>query len=228
MFRHCLQEAESAKTAVMQPEIRIYNIITSKEVNVKYKWRNGMNYIWSGMIIISVICGAVNGKIDETAAAAMDGAGAAVVFLISLSGALCFWNGFMKIAENSGAAKVVRKLLMPIISRLFNGAGREAKEYIAMNMSANLLGMGNAATPMGINAMKALDRENKSPDRISKNMCMLVALNTASIQLFPSTIIAIRQAAGAAAAADIVVPVLISSFSGCIAAAGAVKLFIRR
>lgn len=187
-----------------------------------------MNYIWSAMIIISVICGALNGNLDETAAAALDGAGAAVGFMITLSGALCFWNGFMKIAESSGAAGGVRKVLMPLITFLFKGAGEKARKYIAMNMSANLLGMGNAATPMGINAMKELDKENTKPEKASKNMCMLVALNTASIQLFPSTIIAVRQAAGAVNGADIIVPVLFASFGGCVAAIAAVKLFIRR
>lgn len=185
-----------------------------------------MNYIWSGMIIISLICAAANGRLNETAAAALDGANASVTFLISLAGAMCFWNGFLKIAENSGAAGAVQRLLMPVVKRLFRDAPEKAREYITMNMSANLLGMGNAATPMGIKAMSELDKANKGSPHASKNMCMLVALNTASIQLIPSTILAIRQAAGAAEPASVVIPILAASFGGCIAAVTAVKLFL--
>ncbi|MDO5398675.1 MAG: spore maturation protein [bacterium] len=187
-----------------------------------------MNYIWSGMIIISLICAAANGCLDETAAAALDGANASVTFLISLAGAMCFWNGFLKIAENSGASGAVRRLLMPAVQLLFRDAPEKAKEYITMNMSANLLGMGNAATPMGIKAMNELDKANGGALHASKNMCMLVAINTASIQLVPSTIMAIRQAAGAAEPASVVLPILIASFGGCAAAVTAVKIFIRR
>ena len=187
-----------------------------------------MNYIWSGMILISLICATVNGRMDETVAAALDGANASVTFLISLAGAMCFWNGFLKIAEKSGAAKSVQKLLMPVVGRLFHNAPEKAREYITMNMSANLLGMGNAATPMGIKAMNELDIANGRSPRASKDMCMLVAINTASIQLVPSTILALRQAAGSAEPASVVLPVLIASLGGCIAAVTAVKLFIRR
>lgn len=187
-----------------------------------------MNYIWSGMILISLICAAVNGRIDETAAAALDGANASVTFLISLAGAMCFWNGFLKIAENSGASGAVQRLLMPIVKRLFRNAPEKAREYITMNMSANLLGMGNAATPMGIKAMNELDKANGGSLYASNDMCMLVAMNTASIQIVPSTILAIRQAVGAAEPASIVMPILIASFGGCIAAVTAVKIFIKR
>lgn len=187
-----------------------------------------MNYIWSGMVIISLICAAVNGSMDKTVAAALDGANASVTFLISLAGAMCFWNGFLKIAESSGAAGAVQRILAPVVKRLFRNAPQKAREYITMNMSANLLGMGNAATPMGIKAMNELDKSNERKLHASKDMCMLVALNTASIQLFPSTIIALRQAAGSSEPASVVLPVLIASFGGCVAAVTAVKIFIRR
>lgn len=185
-----------------------------------------MNYIWSGMVIISLICAAFSGRLDETAAAALEGADASVKFLISLAGALCFWNGLLKIAEASGVSGAVRRLLMPVVKMLFKGAPEKAREYIAMNMSANLLGMGNAATPMGIKAMSELDKVNNKPLYASKHMCMLVALNTASIQLVPSTILAIRQAAGAANPESVVIPILAASFGGCLAAVTAVKIFI--
>ena len=187
-----------------------------------------MNYIWSGMVLISLICAAVNGSMDETVAAALDGANASVTFLISLAGAMCFWNGFLKIAESSGTSKAVQKLLMPVVKCLFRDAPEKAREYITMNMSANLLGMGNAATPMGIKAMNELDAANGRSFHASKDMCMLVALNTASIQLVPTTILALRQAAGSAEMASVVLPILISSLGGCIAAVMAVKIFIRR
>lgn len=179
------------------------------------------------MILISLIFAAANGTLAQTSAAAAEGAAAAVKFMISLAGTLCFWNGFMKIAENSGAAAAVQRLLMPLIGLLFPNAGMNTKKYISMNMSANLLGMGNAATPMGIKAMNEMDKENAVPEKASKNMCMLVAINTAAVQLFPTTIISLRSAAGSGSPESVTIAILAASTCGFLAAAAAVKIFIR-
>lgn len=187
-----------------------------------------MNYIWCGMIIVSIIVSIFNGTVNETINAAFEGAKSAVFTVLSFAGVMCFWTGIMKIAEKSGLSKKIEKLLRPIISFLFPNAGTEAKKYISINMSANLLGMGNAATPMGIKAMQCLDKENKRPLYASDNMCMLVILNTTSLQLIPTTIIALRVAANSAKPFSIILPIWISSLTAVIVAVTLAKLYFRR
>ena len=184
-----------------------------------------MNYIWCGMIIISIIVSIFNGTTDATINAAFDGAKAAVDTILALAGVMCFWTGIMKIAEKSGLSDKVERLLRPLIHFLFPNSSGEAKKYIAMNMSANLLGMGNAATPMGIKAMLALDKENPKPTYASDDMCMLVVLNTTSLQLIPTTIIALRAAANSANPFSVIVPIWISSLTAVVAAVTAAKLW---
>ena len=140
-----------------------------------------MNYIWCLMIIVSIVVSIFNGTVDQTINGAFEGAKSAVFTVLSFAGVMCFWTGIMKIAENAGLSQKLEKLLKPIINFLFPNAGQNAKKYIAVNMSANILGMGNAATPMGIKAMQCLDKENNNPLYTSKNMCMLVVLNTTSV-----------------------------------------------
>ena len=187
-----------------------------------------MNYIWCGMIVISIIVAIFNGTVDATMNAAFEGAASAVFTLLSFAGVMCFWTGVMKIAEKTGLSGKVEKLLRPVINFLFPRAGSEAKKYIAMNMSANLLGMGNAATPMGIKAMECLDRENKNPLYASDDMCMLVVLNTTSIQLIPTTIIALRVAAASADPFSIILPIWISSLTAVLVAVFLAKLYFGR
>lgn len=170
-----------------------------------------MNYIWCGMLIFSFIAAAVNGCTEETAAAIFDGAGAAISTALSLAGALCFWTGIMRIAEKSGVSEKFKKILSPIVKRLFPDTGEKAREYITMNMTANILGMGNAATPMGIKAMNELDRENKNPLYASAAMCLFVVLNTTSFQFLPSTVIALRTACGSEKPFAVILPIWIAS-----------------
>lgn len=183
-----------------------------------------MNYIWSAMIIIALVCGAATGRLDATIAAAFEGADAAVKTLLSMAGVMCFWTGFLKIAEKSGAAAKVAKLLSPLVKWLFKGENDKAREYIAMNMTANILGMGNAATPMGIKAMTELEKTNPIKEKPSKSMCMLVAMNTASIQLVPTTILSLRAAAGSADPASVMPLIWIASLGGFVAAVVAVRV----
>lgn len=187
-----------------------------------------MNYIWCGLIIISLITAAVNGNMEVTINAAFDGAKAAVDTILALAGVMCFWTGIMKIAEKSGLSDKIEKLLRPLITFLFPNSSNEAKKYISMNMSANLLGMGNAATPMGIKAMQTLDKENPRPEYASDDMCMLVVLNTTSLQLIPTTIIALRTAANSANPFSVILPIWISSLTAVVAAVTVAKLWQRR
>ena len=148
----------------------------------------------------SIICGIATGRLPEVSAAVLDGAGSAVTLAISLCGVMCLWSGLMKVAEECGAVRLMSSFLSPVLSRLFRGLkkGGRAMQLIAMNLSANILGLGNATTPLGIQAMEAIQQEESPGDgTASDNMIMLTVLNTASLQLIPATAAALRTACGA-------------------------------
>ncbi len=171
-----------------------------------------LNYIWSAMIVISLGISFVNGTAGEVCTALCDGAAEGVSLAIGIAGIMAFWTGIMKIAENSGLVKIIAAIFRPIIGFLFPEARKdnEVCGAIAMNMTANFFGMGNAATPLGLSAMKRLSRYSDK-QRASNSMCMLGVVNSASIQLIPSTIIAMRAATGSRAPGEIIVPVWIVS-----------------
>lgn len=176
-----------------------------------------MNFIWSFMVIVSIITAIITGRVDETVNAVFEGASTAVSTLISFAGAMCFWTGIMKISEKSGVSNLICRFIAPVVTRLFPNSSETARRYISMNITANMLGMGNAATPMGMLAAQTLDEENPNPEKPSVNMCMLVTLNTTSFQLIPSTIIALRAAAGSHNPTSIILPVWIASaFAVCV------------
>lgn len=189
-----------------------------------------LNYIWSGMILISFAVAIFTGRIEETTAAAMDGAGNAIQTCIGLLGVMCLWSGLARIAENSGLTSVFAKLLRPVTKIIFPKLKKDspALNAIVLNMVANLLGMGNAATPLGIAAMKELDKENRHRGTASNEMCMFVVINTASIQLIPSTVISLRQMFGSANPSEIVVPVWICSICAVVMGVLAAKFFEKR
>lgn len=178
-----------------------------------------MNYAWCGMIVISFICACINGSISQTMDAMFEGAKESVFTLLSFTGVMCFWTGILKVGEDAGISKFLQMLFAPIIRLLFPKSGPKAREFIALNISANILGMGNAATPMGIKAMEELDRENPVSDKPSKSMCLFTILNTSCFTLIPSSVIALRTAAGSAAPYDIILPTwgaaLSALFIGC-------------
>ncbi len=189
-----------------------------------------LNYIWCGMILLSLAVGAFDGKLEAVTAAAMDGAGAAVEMCIGLLGVMCLWTGIAKIAENSGLTRAFAKLLRPVTKVLFPKLKKDsaAMNAIVMNMVANLLGMGNAATPLGIAAMKELYRENGKRGFASNEMCMFVVINTASIQLIPSTVIALRQMFGSQNPSGIIFPVWVCSVCALVMGVTAAKFFEKR
>lgn len=172
---------------------------------------NLINYIWGAIIIISVIFGILSGNTSKMASAFMDGADSAVSMTISLLGIMCFWTGIMKIAENTGVTDLIAKLLNPLINFLFPKLkDKEAKNAIVMNITANMLGMSNAATPLGLKAMERL-KKYANGNTATDDMCMFVVINTASIQLIPSTVIAIRQSAGSVNPTEIIPAVWLCS-----------------
>lgn len=170
-----------------------------------------MNFIWLFLIIISFVIGAINGKLDAVVNAILSGAEASIKLAIGLCGVMVFWLGIMKIAEKSGVVEWLSKVLTPVVSFLFPELDKKNKALgnIAMNFSANALGLANAATPMGLKAMEELQKVNKDKDSASDSMCMLLAMNTAGFQLIPATVIAILATVGAANPTEIIVPTFI-------------------
>lgn len=189
-----------------------------------------MNYIWPVMIIISLVFGALNGRLDSTVAAAFSGAESAVNAVIAMAGMFCFWSGLLKLAEKSGFSKILAKIISPFLGRIFPKLSRESKAFshITMNVVANLMGMGNAATPAGIDAMCELDKINGYSPHASDEMCLLVVLNTASMQLIPTTILSLRAAAGSVNPAAVIVPIWVVSAISLISAVVMMKFIIRR
>lgn len=170
-----------------------------------------MNYIWGGMIIISLIVSVFTGRVEQTAAAAVSGAGDAVNLTVSLMGIMCLWTGISKIGEDGGLLRLISKVLNPVLRVIFPKLDPDSKGFrrIVMNVVANLLGMGNAATPLGINAVTELWNENGKKSTATNEMCMFVVLNTASLQLIPSTLISLRQSYGSANPGDVILPIWI-------------------
>ena len=157
-----------------------------------------LNYIWLAMIILAVVIGGINGKIQDVTKSAIDSAGAAVTIAIGLIGVMALWLGIMKIAEDSGLLSLVARAIAPILRRLFPDvpAGHPALASMTMNIAANMLGLSNAATPMGLKAMEDLETLNTHPGVATNAMCTFLTVNTAGLQLIPATMISIMASAG--------------------------------
>lgn len=186
-----------------------------------------MNYIWYFLIVISIVFGAVNGRLNEVANAIFSGTQLAVKIVLTLLGIMTFWLGIMKIAEKSGIVEFLSKLLTPIAKFIFPEIPSKSPIIgdIAMNFSANALGLANAATPIGIKALEGMQKLNKDKESASDSMCTLLAMNTAGFQLIPATVIAILAAAGCEKPTEIIVPTLIVTSSAFISAIIISKLF---
>lgn len=179
-----------------------------------------VNYIWVGMTVVGIIFAFINGTINEVNEAIFNGAKEAVTLCIGLISILVFWLGMMRIAEDSGLLSKLSALFRPIIVRLFPEVppNHPAMGYILSNMMANMFGLGNAATPLGIKAMEQLKRLNGDKDNASRSMITFLALNTASITIIPTTVIAIRMNYHSASPTDIVGPTLVTTIISAIAA----------
>ena len=157
-----------------------------------------LNYIWFGLIFVSVVVGTINGKIDEVTEAAISMSKTSVEIAIGLIGIMALWLGIMKIAEDSGLIQLIAKALRPITIRLFPDVPSDhpAIGSIVLNMAANMLGLGNAATPLGLKAMKELQELNKHKDTATDAMCTFLAINTSSVQIIlPATVVGLMGAA---------------------------------
>ncbi len=179
-----------------------------------------VNFIWLGMIVFGIIVAGANGNIEAVTRAALDGADSAVKISISLIAIITFWLGIMKLAEEAGLVRALAWLARPVMRFLFPSVPKDhpAMGAIVMNLSANILGLGNAATPMGLIAMRELQKLNRGRDTASDAMCTFLALNTSCITLIPTTIIGIRLLYGSADPTEIVGPTIIATaFSMCVA-----------
>lgn len=184
-----------------------------------------MSLIWTGMVLTALICGLLTGNGEKVATAAMEGAAAGVELCLSMAGVLCLWMGVMEVMRRSGLSDKLTRLLKPLLRRLYPDFAGDGKtmDTIAANVSANLLGLGNAATPLGIEAARRMSR--RTPGVASDSLCMLVVCNTASIQLIPTTVASVRAAAGCATPFDILPAVWLASALSVTVGIGAAKLF---
>ena len=186
-----------------------------------------MNYIFYGLIVISIITGALNGRLQEVVNSILTGAELSVKVAFSLIGVMAFWLGMMKIAQESGLVDFITKLIKPVTKRLFKDIPENSPAIgdIAMSFSANALGLTNAATPIGIRAMEELQKHNKEKSTASNAMCMFLAMNTAGFQLIPATAIAVLIGAGAKNPTEIIAPTLLVTTIAFISAIVLAKVF---
>ncbi len=187
-----------------------------------------LNILWPAFLLISFLYGILRGNVDDINQSIFESAKNAVELTITFFGTLCLWNGIMKIAQETSFTQKLTKILKPAVDFLFPEIkhNEKAKEEISMNMIANILGLGNAATPLGLKAMKTLQKENQKKDTVSNSMAMFIVINTASLQLIPTTVIAIRASLASSNPTQIIFPVWGATIAAFITAVSATKLCI--
>lgn len=172
-----------------------------------------LNYVWSGLVIVSILCSVFFGNTENLSKALVDSGASSIQLIMTMAGIICIWTGIMKIAVESGLTSIFARVFSPLLRPLFPNLDKNSDAFksISMNISANLLGLGNAATPFGLKAMEQLHTLNNHGDTASNEMIIFVVMNTASLQLLPTTLASLRQAYGSNAPFEIIVPVWISS-----------------
>lgn len=173
-----------------------------------------MSWIWTGLVALSVLCACITGNGQALSSAVLQGAQSGVNLALSMAGAICLWSGVGKLMEKGGLTAILSRMLMPLLKRIFPSAKEDTvlAGTLSANICANFLGLGNAATPMGIQAAKRMVSPG-APDRATDEMCRLIVLNTASIQLIPANVAAVRASLGCATPFDILPAVWITSIS---------------
>lgn len=186
-----------------------------------------MSALWVGMVVISLVCGLATGRGEAVAAAAVTGAADGVELCLSMAGILCLWMGVMEVMRRSGLSEKLSRLLRPILRKLYPDFAKndEVMDTVSANVSANLLGLGNAATPLGLEASRLMAQ--KTPGIASDSLCMLVVCNTASIQLIPTTVASLRAAAGSSSPFDILPAVWLASALSVTVGISAAKLMAK-
>ena len=189
-----------------------------------------LNIIWPAFIIISFIYAIFTGRVNEINDGIFESVSDAVELSITFLGTICLWSGLMEIVKRTTLMNKLTKMLNPIIKILFPELknNEKAKSEISMNMIANILGLGNAATPLGLKVMKTMQEENPKKDTLSNSMAIFIVLNTASLQLIPTNVIAIRTSLNSNAPTQIIVPVWIATIVAAIVGITATKLIIKK
>jgi spore maturation protein A len=188
-----------------------------------------LNYIWFGLMAVALVVAAFNGTVDGVTRGAMESASTAVQIAIGLVGIMTLWLGIMRVAEAAGLASLLGRALRPLLRRLFPDvpAGHPAAGAIVVAIAANMLGLNNAATPLGIKAMEELQALNADKDTASNSMVTFLALTTSGVQLIPATMIGVLAAAGSQQPTAIIAPSIIATFIGTVAAVAAAKVLQR-
>jgi spore maturation protein A len=189
----------------------------------------GMGAIWTLLVAAAVVSAAITGRMAEVTQAAMESAGRAVTLSLGLAGVMALWLGLVRVAEEAGLVRAVARAARPLLVRLFPGVPPEhpAMGAMVMNVSANVLGLGNAATPFGVKAMKELEALNPHPGTATDAQALFCAINTASVQLIPASVIGLRAAAGSRAPGEIIGATLVASLCGFAVAVIAAKVLGR-
>lgn len=172
-----------------------------------------MNYIWGGMIVFSFIAAAFTSNLQSLSDSVVTSGQDAVNLILSLTGMMCLWGGIMKIAERSGLTVIISRILSPLFSLIYKKVDKKSPvaEAMSMNITANLLGLGNAATPLGIEAMRRMQEANPDKERATDDMVLFVVMNSAAMRLIPTTVAALRTQAGSANPLEIMVPTWLST-----------------
>jgi spore maturation protein A len=188
-----------------------------------------MGAIWTFLVAAAVVAAAANGRMAELTTAAVESAGKAVTLSLGLAGVMALWLGLMRVAQEAGLVRAVAVAARPLMRRLFPEVPPEhpALGAMIMNVSANVLGLGNAATPFGVKAMQELETLNPRPGTATNAQALFCALNTASVQLVPASVIALRAAAGSRAPGEIIGATILASVCGAAVAILATKLLSR-
>lgn len=184
-----------------------------------------MSYIWTAMIALSLLAAVVTGRGGELASAVSQGAQAGITLVISLAGSICLWTGVGRLMEKAGVTGALSRLLKPLLGRLFPSSRQDPQlaGSLSANVCANFLGLGNAATPMGIQAAQRLAHRSRD-GMATDELCRLIVLNTASIQLIPATVAAVRSSLGCSSPFDILPAVWVTSL--CSAGLGVTAAWI--
>ena len=188
-----------------------------------------LNIIWPIFIIISYLYAIFNGNVDKINNAVFEYTEVGVNLVITLLGTMCLWNGLMEIASNTKLINTINRLLKPIVNFLFPNCkgNKEIHNDISMNIIANILGLGNAATPLGLKAMNKMQKLNKNKERLTDDMATLIILNTASIQIIPTTVIGIRMSLGSTSPTKIIFAVWFSTICAAIVGILVTKICIK-
>ena len=186
-----------------------------------------LNILWPVFIIISIVYAICSGNIENLNNSIFDSSESAVNLTLTLMGMTCLWSGIMEIAAKTKIVEKLSNFLNPIAKRLFSDLNERSYDNIVMNIIANILGLGNAATPLGLKAINELQKENKNKEELSDNMMMLIVLNTASLQVIPTTVIAIRSSLGSSNPTKIIFPIWISTICAAIVGIIFTKIIIK-